>query len=445
MIDLFQGKIGVKVGAWFVLIAVVPLVGITFITQKNTREVVVREMTAHLQDILHEKTERIELYVKAQQQVLRVLSLSPVVIEAAGQVCISPAEGGGARSSGRAVINANAVKLLSVALQDVGYHDIFLITPDGDIVYTVAEEDDLGTNLYTGPYRDSGLALVFRKAVSLLDSEISSFAYYPPSKKTASFIATPIYGKRGLLGVIAAQVNEGSLFYIFTDYIGLGESGELIAGRIRGDGKVIAAGPVRHRPDALDGEMVLDSTAALPVQLAVTGRKGAGLTKDYRDKPIIAAWGYVPSMDWGLVVKIDQDEAFAPIYRQAWVIVGVGLATLALVLGGILFATGSIIHPVKQLALVMQHFANGDFRARAQKVHDDEVGLLGDHFNEMANTIEQYTFIMEEEVAHRTQELQQAKSSLDQAQGLVHLGSWEWDIVTGKLAWSDEIYRIFGF
>lgn len=37
-----------------------------------------------------------------------------------------------------------------------------------------------------------------------------------------------------------------------------------------------------------------------------------------------------------------------------------------------------------------------------------------------------------------------AERRLARAQEIAHLGSWDWDIVTGDLAWSDEIYRIFG-
>lgn len=33
---------------------------------------------------------------------------------------------------------------------------------------------------------------------------------------------------------------------------------------------------------------------------------------------------------------------------------------------------------------------------------------------------------------------------LADAQRIAHLGSWDWDIVTGELFWSDEVYRIFG-
>ncbi len=40
--------------------------------------------------------------------------------------------------------------------------------------------------------------------------------------------------------------------------------------------------------------------------------------------------------------------------------------------------------------------------------------------------------------------LRKNKASLDEAQRIAHLGSWDWDIVKNELFWSDEIYRIFG-
>nr|CRH04952.1 putative diguanylate cyclase (GGDEF) /phosphodiesterase (EAL), with bacterial extracellular solute-binding domain and PAS sensor domains [Candidatus Magnetococcus massalia] len=40
--------------------------------------------------------------------------------------------------------------------------------------------------------------------------------------------------------------------------------------------------------------------------------------------------------------------------------------------------------------------------------------------------------------------LKRSKESLDKAQAIAHIGNWDWDIEHGSLAWSDEIYRIFG-
>ncbi|MDH4321331.1 MAG: diguanylate cyclase [Desulfobulbaceae bacterium] len=444
MMNIFRRKIGVKVGAWFLLVALLPLATLTIIILNNTRKALIVEITAHLNDLLHEKTERIELYVDEQRRGLFALASVPSVTRAAEQLYCGQRNQELPEHSSVSTIDAEAEVYLRKTMQQAGYHDIFLIAPDGDIVYSVTKEDDLGTNLYHGPYRDSGLAHVFDKAASLLDSQISSFSFYPPSKKPAAFIATPIFGDNKLLGVIAVQLNEEQLFYIFADYLGLGESGELVASRVSGD-NIVAAAPLRHRPDAL-GRKLLQKTAAnsRPIQLAVSGQQGAGVTLDYRGVPIIGAWGYVPSMDWGLVVKIDKDEALAPIHRQMVLLAVIAAVIMVLVVGGIFLAAGSITRPIKQLVAVMQHFANGDFRARAPVGADDEVGSLVAHFNDMADTIEQYTFTMEQEVAQRTQELQQAKSFLDKAQSIAHLGSWQWDIVYNKLSWSDEIYRIFG-
>ncbi len=41
-------------------------------------------------------------------------------------------------------------------------------------------------------------------------------------------------------------------------------------------------------------------------------------------------------------------------------------------------------------------------------------------------------------------QLRESEASLLKAQQIAHLGNWDWDITTGGLAWSDEIYRIFG-
>jgi len=33
---------------------------------------------------------------------------------------------------------------------------------------------------------------------------------------------------------------------------------------------------------------------------------------------------------------------------------------------------------------------------------------------------------------------------LDAAQQVTHIGSWDWDLTTGHVTWSDELYRIYG-
>ena len=42
------------------------------------------------------------------------------------------------------------------------YYDVFFIGPGGDVLYTVAKEDDFATNLLDGPYSNTGLGRLFR-------------------------------------------------------------------------------------------------------------------------------------------------------------------------------------------------------------------------------------------------------------------------------------------
>jgi signal transduction histidine kinase len=47
------------------------------------------------------------------------------------------------------------------------------------------------------------------------------------------------------------------------------------------------------------------------------------------------------------------------------------------------------------------------------------------------------------ERAHAESELARAHTSLSEAQELAHIGSWEWDIPSNRIAWSAELYRLY--
>jgi PAS domain S-box-containing protein len=51
---------------------------------------------------------------------------------------------------------------------------------------------------------------------------------------------------------------------------------------------------------------------------------------------------------------------------------------------------------------------------------------------------------LERRVAERTTALQQRETELKEAQRVAHVGNWTWDVETGNMTWSDELYRIFG-
>jgi PAS domain S-box-containing protein len=55
--------------------------------------------------------------------------------------------------------------------------------------------------------------------------------------------------------------------------------------------------------------------------------------------------------------------------------------------------------------------------------------------------------LLQAEIRHRTEiesELSLRSAHLAEAQRLAHLGSWSWDIQTGKIDWSDQLHKIYG-
>jgi len=51
---------------------------------------------------------------------------------------------------------------------------------------------------------------------------------------------------------------------------------------------------------------------------------------------------------------------------------------------------------------------------------------------------------LERRVTEGTREMGKSRVMLSQAEALAHLGSWDWDVATNRLWWSDELYRIYG-
>ncbi len=72
----------------------------------------------------------------------------------------------------------------------------------------------------------------------------------------------------------------------------------------------------------------------------------------------------------------------------------------------------------------------------------DEIRLLKTVAAQMGIAIAQAN-LLEQDKQQRLK-LQKSESSLAAAQKIAHIGSWEFDVVTNKITWSEEVFRIFG-
>ncbi|MCP4406250.1 MAG: methyl-accepting chemotaxis protein, partial [Gammaproteobacteria bacterium] len=83
-----------------------------------------------------------------------------------------------------------------------GWYDIFLINNQGDIIYTVARESDLGMNIPNSELKGSSIGQAFRKAQALDGNAIADFQPYAPSNgEHAAFVMGRLGHGQGYLAM----------------------------------------------------------------------------------------------------------------------------------------------------------------------------------------------------------------------------------------------------
>jgi methyl-accepting chemotaxis protein len=240
-----------------------------------------------------------------------VLSANREVIEATRAFTRAfAADGGRARGDRWAQVARSREPWLSRYRDEYGYYDLFLISDEGDVVYSVAGESDLGQNLKHGDLSDSALARCFERALS--GPAIADFRPYAPSGgEHAAFIGAPVVDGDEVLGVVALQIPTDPINAIVQRRDGMGETGETyLVGRLEdrtafrsdmttmGDGRYVIGYPITtpYIEQALDGEQAHD---------VFTDSAGRLVMVSYA--PLDVA-----GLEWACVSKIDLEEAIVP-------------------------------------------------------------------------------------------------------------------------------------
>jgi PAS domain S-box-containing protein len=76
----------------------------------------------------------------------------------------------------------------------------------------------------------------------------------------------------------------------------------------------------------------------------------------------------------------------------------------------------------------------------------DSIGEVSERARKLFGTVQDITESkrVEEERQALSRDLQESNARLEQAQRLVHMGYYEWNLITGHVTWSAELYRIYG-
>lgn len=264
--------------------------------------------------------------------------------------------------------------------QDRGYHDVFLVDPTGEVVYSTAKEDDFATNLTDGPYQNSDLAKVFKAAMSGNPDEhhYSDYAPYKPSdNQPEAFVALRINGKNIFSG--APEILGVMVFQISTSRIGLSvgmddrqEKTQIYVTNSTGD--ILSDLSVTEEPDTL--KYRLPQTEAIKAA-------GAGPTPSYQPG-ILGADGVLSvattsffGAKWVIVTERDLKDAFAGITTMTIIMASIAAVVLLAAIVISLLVGRSLTQPLHQLKTRMSSLATGELDAEIPGIErTDEVGAM---------------------------------------------------------------------
>ena len=301
-------------------------------------------------------------------------------------------------------------------VQRFEFEDALLIDPRGNVVYTAFKGVDLGSNVFTGPFRGGELTDAYQAAMrsTILDYVgITDFGYYAPASEPTAWMMAPIGPQDRREGVLALQFPISKINRLMTmdqqwEQAGMGRTGEtIIAGPddlMRSDSRLFLQDPQAYKaeavqagtpPDVVDtalrqhGTTLVQPIRTDAAQRAQRGERGTMVATDYLGHETLQAYAPVdiPELHWSVIAKIDTDEAFAPVSVFTRTLV---LSTAAIIfvvcLAAMLFAR-LFVRPIRRLEAGAQQISAGDYDIRLPVTSRDEFGDLTTAFNDMSRNL----------------------------------------------------------
>jgi signal transduction histidine kinase len=299
-----------------------------------------------------------------------------------------------------------------------GYIDIMLADAQGRIVYT--RNDAHGATKLGKVVEDRRSFAEGKKDIYFSD------VYFDKSvdQHFEMLGVAPIKDSEGnFVGEIIFEMDMRPIYKFIQETTGLGVTGEALIVRSEGN-EVLFLSPLRHFPDAaLQKRAPLNNKAALAAQMAALGETGSGITSDYHGTEVLAAWRYIPSLRWGLVTKIDSDEAFAPVRQLKAVTVVAALFMAVIGVCAAILVARTVTRPVHELQKGAEAIAAGDLRQRVGSGAHDEIGRLSRAIDTMTRALihdiaereraEEAVKSLNENLQHHVRQLEETNKELE--------------------------------
>lgn len=309
-------------------------------------------------------------------------------------------------------------QLLEIASLSHNYiYDIFMIDLSGNILFTLAEETDLGSNLFTGELRQTLFAKAVGKTISEPTIHFSDVEHYEPSNNAlASFFTMPIWDLNSeMVGVLAVQVKLDDIYQQLHTFN---------SDNIQIQQYLVGADNRLRSSYDDSGEDILSTSPALALtkEISQDTELGSAINANYmaidgKDKIGYVTRINIADTDWFLVSEVDRTKVMRSVYEIVAVTLSIMFFTMFFVAYLAKVKARSFIIPIHKLLGFTRSVTRSGYAQDIELNSNDELNELAVAFKEMVDAQNQHEKLLEEsraEALRNYHETLKQKYALDQ-------------------------------
>ncbi len=273
-----------------------------------------------------------------------------------------------------------------------GYHDVLLVRPDGQVIFSVKKLSDLGTNLRSGSLKDSGLGRIWDRVIKTQKHAIGDYSNYQPAGGPASFVAVPVFEhqSKAVCGVLVLRMGSERVNEIMRLPEVAGKTAETY---LVGSDRTMRS-QSRFEKESTVLKTKVDTNS---VKLSLEDKVGHQIDKNNRGVPVLSAYGDArlseekdlgTDFEWALLGEVEVAEVEVHTDTMAWTILGIGLA-ISLAVAVLAFClASSLSKPIKVLSEVATSIGKRDLSVSVPDLkRGDELGNLSQAFGLMVDNL----------------------------------------------------------
>lgn len=359
---------------------------------KGKYNVGVEIQTDYIDRVLQNRKSFQEIYTDSSGKLV-MITASPLDIEGLNWACITKFDFEEAISL---KIEDHPSDFFTQYSQGYGYEDLYLISPEGDVFYSVGHKSDYESNLLNGYYQDSNLGVLVKKIIQNMEFGFADFSPYEANKnKPSAFIGKALIHQGKAEIVVVLQLSLDKINDIMGQRTGMGETGETI---LVGPDYLMRSDsfrdPVKHSVLSSFEHPKQGKVDTIGTR-SVYEHGESGFAKgviDYINHKVLLAYTPVNVLGtiWCLNAKVDEKEAYK---AKNAISISIGLVIIITIVVVPLFSwliIRSITAPIKKVSGMLEDIAQGegDLTKRLDVITDDEIGDMAKWFNAFVDKLQ---------------------------------------------------------